>query len=202
MKRITRTFRIPADLVERFDRAAELDGLDKTEVVVKAIQDYVAYVERKHSARKTPVKDMIFYASEQFEREYVLRNGPDDWTFRTITLPDKPEIKITDDLNYAWEPAEEEADRERYLLINFLSQSGSSQVYSIRTFESGVLAVYYGIVRLDTNHEDGSRIGVVELYDEGMRLIDSITYNLPAAGTIKPDDAFRDFAVMLSRKRK
>lgn len=197
MKRITRTFRIPADLVERFDRAAELDGLDKTEVVVKAIQDYVAYVERMHFARKSPVKDMIFYASSQFDRKYVLRNGPDDWVFRTVELPDKSEIKITDDLNYAWEPTEEEADRERYLLINFLSQSGSSQVYSIRTFESGVLAVYYGIVRLD-----GSRIGVVELHDEGMRLIDSITYNLPAAGTIKPDDAFRDFAVMLSRKRK
>lgn len=41
MKKVMRSFRLPADLVERFDRAAEADGVDKTEIVVQAIQQYV-----------------------------------------------------------------------------------------------------------------------------------------------------------------
>lgn len=45
MKKITRTFRIPADLVERFDRAAEKEGINKTEVVVEAIRKFVERVE-------------------------------------------------------------------------------------------------------------------------------------------------------------
>jgi len=46
-RKITRTFRIPADLVERFDRAAELVEVNKTDVVVKAIEDFVLRVERE-----------------------------------------------------------------------------------------------------------------------------------------------------------
>jgi hypothetical protein len=45
MKKITRTFRIPADLVERFDRAVELAGVDKTLVVESAILDFCERVE-------------------------------------------------------------------------------------------------------------------------------------------------------------
>jgi len=45
MKKILRTFRIPADLVERFDQAAESVGIDRTEIVVKAIRDFVERVE-------------------------------------------------------------------------------------------------------------------------------------------------------------
>jgi len=46
-RKITRTFRIPADLVERFDRAAELAGVNKTDVVIMAIEDFVLRVERE-----------------------------------------------------------------------------------------------------------------------------------------------------------
>lgn len=46
-RKITRTFRLPADLVERFDQAAELVGVNKTDVVVKAIEDFVLRVERE-----------------------------------------------------------------------------------------------------------------------------------------------------------
>lgn len=46
-RKITRTFRIPADLVERFDRAAELAGINKTDVIVKAIEDFVLKTERE-----------------------------------------------------------------------------------------------------------------------------------------------------------
>jgi len=45
MKKILRTFRIPADLVERFDQAAESVGIDRTEIVVQAIRDFVERVE-------------------------------------------------------------------------------------------------------------------------------------------------------------
>lgn len=45
MKKVMRSFRIPADLVERFDRAAEIRGVDKSEVVVKAIEKFVQEVE-------------------------------------------------------------------------------------------------------------------------------------------------------------
>lgn len=45
MKKVMRSFRIPADLVERFDRAAEARGVDKSEVVVKAIEKFVQEVE-------------------------------------------------------------------------------------------------------------------------------------------------------------
>jgi len=45
MKKISRTFRIPADLVERFDRAADVMNIDRTEVVVKAIRKFVESVE-------------------------------------------------------------------------------------------------------------------------------------------------------------
>lgn len=48
MSKITRTFRIPAELVDRFDRAAEKEGVDKTEVVVKAISKFVDRVENDH----------------------------------------------------------------------------------------------------------------------------------------------------------
>ena len=43
--KISRTFRIPADLVDRFDRAAEALGIDKTQVVVEAIQKFVEKYE-------------------------------------------------------------------------------------------------------------------------------------------------------------
>lgn len=46
-RKITRTFRIPADLVERFDRAAELAKVNKTDVIVKAIEDFIRETERK-----------------------------------------------------------------------------------------------------------------------------------------------------------
>ena len=46
-RKITRTFRIPADLVERFDRAAELAKVNKTDVVIMAIEDFVLRVERE-----------------------------------------------------------------------------------------------------------------------------------------------------------
>lgn len=45
-RKITRTFRLPADLVERFDRAAELAKVNKTDVVIRAIEDFVLRVER------------------------------------------------------------------------------------------------------------------------------------------------------------
>ena len=45
MKKITRTFRIPADLVERFDRASELAGVDKTLVVESAILEFCERIE-------------------------------------------------------------------------------------------------------------------------------------------------------------
>ena len=43
--KISRTFRIPADLVYKFDRAAEALGTDKTRVVVEAIQKFVEKYE-------------------------------------------------------------------------------------------------------------------------------------------------------------
>ena len=46
-RKITRTFRLPADLVERFDRAAELAKVNKTDVVIMAIEDFVLRVERE-----------------------------------------------------------------------------------------------------------------------------------------------------------
>ena len=52
-RKITRTFRIPADLVERFDQAAELVGVNKTDVVVKAIEDFVLLVEREKVISET-----------------------------------------------------------------------------------------------------------------------------------------------------
>ena len=45
MKKITRTFRKPANLVERFDQAAEETGIDRTEVIVQSIQKFVERVE-------------------------------------------------------------------------------------------------------------------------------------------------------------
>lgn len=45
MKKIPRTFRIPADLVERFDQAAAKIGIDKTAVIESAIQDFCERVE-------------------------------------------------------------------------------------------------------------------------------------------------------------
>ena len=65
MKKITRTFRIPADLVERFDRAAEKAGVDKTLVVESAILDFCERVEsgeRPHFRKETKkVKDIRKY---------------------------------------------------------------------------------------------------------------------------------------------
>lgn len=45
MKRITRTFRLPADLVDRFDRAAAQAGVDKTLVVESAIVEFCERIE-------------------------------------------------------------------------------------------------------------------------------------------------------------
>jgi len=41
MKKILRTFRIPADLVEKFDQVAQQEEVDKTSVVVEAINKFV-----------------------------------------------------------------------------------------------------------------------------------------------------------------
>src|SRR5690554_127564 len=51
-RKITRTFRIPADLVERFDRAAELAKVNKTDVIVKAIGDFIRETEREKVMRE------------------------------------------------------------------------------------------------------------------------------------------------------
>src|SRR5690606_20463563 len=67
-RKITRTFRIPADLVERFDRAAELAGVNKTDVIVKAIEDFVLKTERE----KVMNKMNQYYAYVKFGNE--LRN--------------------------------------------------------------------------------------------------------------------------------
>ena len=45
MTKIMRSFRLPADLVERFDKAAEVAAIDKTEVVEKAIRNFVEKIE-------------------------------------------------------------------------------------------------------------------------------------------------------------
>ena len=45
MKRITRTFRLPADMVERFDRAAAQAGVDRTTVIENAIIEFCERVE-------------------------------------------------------------------------------------------------------------------------------------------------------------
>lgn len=45
MTRILRAFRIPADLVERFDRAAAQAGVDKTAVIESAILEFCERVE-------------------------------------------------------------------------------------------------------------------------------------------------------------
>lgn len=47
MAKITRTFRLDQELVERFDKAAEQAGVDKTSVVTEAIQKFVEAVEMK-----------------------------------------------------------------------------------------------------------------------------------------------------------
>jgi Predicted transcriptional regulator len=65
MKKIPRTFRIPADLVERFDQAAEITGVDRTEVVVQAIREYVERVEAGNFWNTDkPVTITSFYAPE------------------------------------------------------------------------------------------------------------------------------------------
>lgn len=45
MKKIPRTFRIPADLVERFDQAAAQAGVDRTSVIESAILEFCERIE-------------------------------------------------------------------------------------------------------------------------------------------------------------
>lgn len=47
MAKITRTFRLDQELIDRFDKASELTGIDKTKVVTEAIQKFVEAVEMK-----------------------------------------------------------------------------------------------------------------------------------------------------------
>jgi hypothetical protein len=49
MAKLSRTFRLEQDLVERFDKAADLMGVDKTSVVDEAIGKFVSSVEAKGS---------------------------------------------------------------------------------------------------------------------------------------------------------
>lgn len=52
MRKVSRTFRIPSDLVDRFDQAAEYAEVDKTVVVVNAIEKFVEGVEQKMENEK------------------------------------------------------------------------------------------------------------------------------------------------------
>ncbi|TMZ69986.1 ribbon-helix-helix protein, CopG family [Klebsiella pneumoniae] len=62
--KVTRTFRIPSDLVERFDRAAEEAGIDRTKVVVDAIERFVERHEQKQLFGQSFVALAEIYAPE------------------------------------------------------------------------------------------------------------------------------------------
>lgn len=91
-RKITRTFRLPADLVERFDRAAELARINKTDVIVKAIEDFVLKTEREKVMREMDK----YYEYVKFGNE--LRNKLGDQAgVHAIQLSDA--LNVSNDVN-------------------------------------------------------------------------------------------------------
>ena len=101
MRRIQRAYRLPADLVERFDRAAEKVGVDKTLVIECAIVDFCERVEsgekptfRKETKRMKDIRkfehaDRVEYYSsslfdiaeviDQADREAFIESGKEEF---------------------------------------------------------------------------------------------------------------------------
>lgn len=77
MKRITRTFRLPASLVERFDRAAAQAGVDRTTVIESAIVEFCERIEageKPYFRRETKQMKDIRKFEHEGRTEYYSRS--------------------------------------------------------------------------------------------------------------------------------